>query len=298
MKKKSKRRNYNKYGTAVWIFGEIALIALKVILALALCIILLILNVKLDPKTYTIVLNSVASAVILFFTFVSRKRPPLKEKLISCAVALSLWVPLMIGTRKALIIDTAVLWALLAYLTCMYIFKGKKFSVLNGEALYLSLLYVSSAFLYTFADESGYLKFIILPAILAIATIPITVILLEKGKIELDKPTFTEGVLTVLAVSFLSFIMLFLTICNLNFSLDFSTPTEERAIIKDTYFSGGGRTPTHYSLLLDINGEEIEFEASPEEYLTHDVGDIFYVELYKGAFGAKYYISGQNERKQ
>ena len=90
-------------------------------------------------------------------------------------------------------------------------------------------------------------------------------------------------------VSALSFLFLIL---QLNYVLDFHTPETCTAVTEKKNFDGGGRRSIgHHEFQITVDGKVFDLEVSYAQYATHEVGDAYTFQYYKGAFGVPFYIS-------
>lgn len=109
-----------------------------------------------------------------------------------------------------------------------------------------------------------------------------------------------EGSFLSIVVGFglfgLVFVFVGIFFIHLNYALDFSEPQRYELIIEEKEYapSSGGRYSTpHYKFLFNLNGKEINLWVSSSEYEKYEVGDLYAIDLYNGALGEPFYISGK-----
>lgn len=83
------------------------------------------------------------------------------------------------------------------------------------------------------------------------------------------------------------FLLSWILVCNLNYALDFSQPTELKCEIVSKRQGSDNESDKVYVMIED---KEIGISVSDEEYFDLEVGDDIVVSLYKGAFNIAYYI--------
>ena len=284
------RRRRRRYGSFFedTIIGIILSIVFKILLASFILLTLIFITYKLPHTYFIIVLNCVASTFIIYFTFISEKRPKGKGKIISCIVAASLWYILLTHTRGATLAHTAVIYLLVTYIIYSYIVKRQISSVLNGEALGLIVIYVPyfSKALYR-DDFSSSIRFLIIPVILTVLSIPLVIWLTNIGIIRFDD----DGPLVTLLLTMLFvFALSFSSIINLNYALDTSDAKPVAANIVERYEEHATRAGMDYFFVLDINGVEYTYQITWREYNKYAEGDEYRLALYSGAFGEPYYF--------
>lgn len=289
---KRRRRRYGSFFEDT-IIGIIMSIVLKIALGFGLIFFLMLCSYKLTAIQNAIVLNSLASAVVLYYTFISRHRPPIREKIISCIVAISFWFTLIFGGRGGTVADTVILYLLITYIIRTYLLENRVFTVLNGEALVLLFFYITRTMRFIFINELSSLRFLIIPAILTVLTIPLFIKLTNAGLIRFKNDgTLVALLLTVLLVFCLSWS----TIENLNYALDTSKPKAHTATIIEADYNTSGRGSIEYHFKLDIDGTTYNYYPSENEFMAYNEGDELELWLYKGAFMEPYYISNRQKR--
>ncbi len=93
--------------------------------------------------------------------------------------------------------------------------------------------------------------------------------------------------LCTILVSFLSCISL----CHLNFLLDFQPPVAKQAVIEKKDEDHHRKSPNTYSFKMTVDGENFYLDVDGMEYLKYEVGDTYTFEEYKGAFGKPFYMA-------
>lgn len=287
-------RRYSKSG---FFYDTIAGIVLRIVLyfvgALALIFVLMIMSAKLEPAVFNIILRAVLSAVMLYFTFFGKERINVKDVIASLAVVLTVWLPMLIGRKAGIAVMMTELLVLGVYIAYRHMFRGKTVKVLCWEWVYLLLCHLSGSIGQTYCDETSALRFLMFPIIIAIVSVPVSVFLFDKGLIQLKDARMSEAVAAVIIIAVAAFGIVYCGTCNLNYVLDRSEPIKETAIIKETEAIHGARSSISYHFTLDVDGTEIDMQVTEHEYFNFKEGDEYKIELYEGALGAPYYISGE-----
>lgn len=90
-------------------------------------------------------------------------------------------------------------------------------------------------------------------------------------------------------VTLISALFIMVTVCHLNYLLDFQSPTEIRAVIEDKEITHHRKSPDSYEFELTVDGESFDLEVGKREYKRYEVGDTYTFKEYKGAFGKPFY---------
>ena len=104
------------------------------------------------------------------------------------------------------------------------------------------------------------------------------------------KKKFFSCVGWFLLIFILAFALLYFTVCDLNYALDRSVPTEYAAVIQKKEINRTRRGPDDYKFEFNINGNEISLSVPSGDYSSHEVGDYYRIVRYEGAF-APFYMS-------
>ena len=104
------------------------------------------------------------------------------------------------------------------------------------------------------------------------------------------KKKFFSCVGWFLLIFILAFGLLYFTVCDLNYALDRSVPTEYAAVIQKKEINRTRRGPDDYKFEFNINGNEISLSVPSGDYSSHEVGDYYRIVRYEGAF-APFYMS-------
>lgn len=94
-------------------------------------------------------------------------------------------------------------------------------------------------------------------------------------------------VLCTVLVFFLSCISL----CHLNYLLDFEPPVEKQAVIEEKQVHRNAKSLDSYEFELTVDGESFDLEVGKREYKRYEVGDTYTFYEYKGAFGEPFYLA-------
>jgi hypothetical protein len=94
-----------------------------------------------------------------------------------------------------------------------------------------------------------------------------------------------------LIVCFVSVFVVWANIANLNYVLDFSEPEAYRVNIEDKDHTRRRKGIDWYTFTVTVNGKPVDIEVSASEYNAYEIGDMYTVNLYKGAFGEPFFIA-------
>ena len=89
----------------------------------------------------------------------------------------------------------------------------------------------------------------------------------------------------------LVFFLCCISLCHLNYLLDFQPPTEIHAVIEEKDINRHSKGPDSYEFEMTVDGEFVELEVDWLEYQRYEVGDTYTFKAYKGAFGKPFYIA-------
>lgn len=166
--------------------------------------------------------------------------------------------------------------------------KYEKLYCVQGIAFcFLGMLSASGAKYYNYVENPNGLHFWLVSLVLAIIAMALTIFICIHRR----RPV-GESIAYVICVPLLFWLASCVTMGNLNYSLDFSEPTEMVVEIEDkeVHVSSGKGTTTHYELAVEIDGNKVILEVSEAHYDDTMVGDDITVSCYNGFFRAPYYI--------
>ena len=83
----------------------------------------------------------------------------------------------------------------------------------------------------------------------------------------------------------LAFMLSWMTLCHLNYLLDFEPPAERQAVIEEKQVHRNAKSADTYEFEMTVDGEPFELRVRRREYNEYDVGDTYTFKAYKGAFG-------------
>ena len=89
----------------------------------------------------------------------------------------------------------------------------------------------------------------------------------------------------------LVFFLCCISLCHLNYLLDFQPPAEIHAVIEEKDITRHRKGPDSYKFELTVDGESFDLEVGKREYKRYEVGDTYTFKEYKGAFGKPFYIA-------
>ncbi|MBQ9151742.1 MAG: hypothetical protein IJX72_05780 [Clostridia bacterium] len=106
------------------------------------------------------------------------------------------------------------------------------------------------------------------------------------------KNTGVGGRIGSIALStFLSFFLIWIFLCHLNYLLDFHPPVEKQAVIEKKDEDYNRKSPNTYSFQMTVDGETFYLDVDWMEYQLYEVGDTYTFEEHRGAFGKPFYIA-------
>ena len=91
--------------------------------------------------------------------------------------------------------------------------------------------------------------------------------------------------------TFLAFVVIWASLCHLNYLLDFHPPMEKHAVIEEKEITRHRKSPNSYEFELTVDGESFDLEVGEIEYKKYEVGDTYTFRAYKGAFGKPFYLA-------
>ncbi len=248
-----------------------------------------------DSWIYILISKAMYSSVILYFAWLSNKKPPLFERSMISAFALLPWIPFLIKSDRIILLLKMAIFLVLLFLYAKHFLTNKKYYIVtNTVTLFLALIFIKAVNDYTYLYDSGGIHFWQISLIVAVVIASIFIVLLLENKIQLEDDRTLEMVMASILVMGMSFVLVAYTISNLNYALDLSKPVYYGTIILEKRIDAGSRGPTDYVFTAIVNGEEKEFIVDQSEYFHKKVGDSFKVLLYSGAFGHEYYIYDYN----
>lgn len=241
---------------------------------------------------YNLVLKTLVSIAVLYFTWIQGKSPRLPVKiLLTIAWILFVWLPLVVySDRVLLLLDSGVLFVLLFCVLYLYLRYKRWYGVLNACTLIVGMYCFFAMDRYTFVNTSADLHFWVIPLLISIFSAVICAVLLYKRKIVLKDNRVSERICLPIVIFGLCFSILWSTLCNLNYILDTSVPTAYSSSIVSKEIRTHSRGPADYIFRVRINGDIVEINVSSVQYDSHDEGDPYPILLYDGAFSDPYYI--------
>lgn len=239
------------------------------------------------------------SAVVLYSAFnrtKKEKRHPLSFKILMTCFAVIPWVGLLTGSGRIIVL-IIVLLMLADIISVFYynIVKKERYKILEYlVAWYGLLLGVSILDLYTFANEPTNIHFWIPSVVLSVlAIILYTAYLIINSRKKQSKFTISDFGKVVLAALY-TFFVVWTSICNLNFALDFSKPEKYSIPIIDKYedisLVSQGVVKNSNIIVVEISGKNVKMLVSAQEYDRYQKGDCITIDKYKGFFNDPYFI--------
>ena len=95
------------------------------------------------------------------------------------------------------------------------------------------------------------------------------------------------------AVFFITFVLFFtmplISSEYANYVFDTSAAEKKECVVIDKHESHGGKGATRYYLVIQVDGQKIEFCTNKAVYSQYDIKNIIYLYEYEGAFDRRYY---------
>jgi len=235
---------------------------------------------------YFISLNIIITSIIIYLSYKKIDMPLLGKLTIIC-YAVIIWVFIFtdIGRIRFLIY---MVYAFINISIAIYIYIKIKIEFKSiwvfGALAYLSSF---SPILKTNTIDTSF-PFWQPAIVITILALSSTLLLMIKkpNLIEEKQDKIFVPLLAIIA----GFIIPWLCICTLNFTLDQSTPTYESFIIIDKKIQTGSRSITSYELKVQRNEKSFYISVDDSVYYSFEIGDEFNLAIYNGAFNVKYYI--------
>lgn len=134
--------------------------------------------------------------------------------------------------------------------------------------------------------SGAFTPFWIIPSIVGISVGISVIVLIRKSTKLWGKVGY------FVLVAFISTVLLSTIIANLNYALDFNEPTKMIVTIEDKDIDFGRRfSPTKYKLRFTQNDKKHYVQVPYSDYCKYNIGNIYELAVYDGAFGEKFYMS-------
>ena len=231
-----------------------------------------------DSWLYILISKTLISGAVLYFAWLSNKKPPVFERMVLSAFAVLPWVPLLIQSYRMILLLQMAIFLVLFVLFVKHFLTDKKYNVVTiTVTLFLGLIFIQTVKDYTYLHHSGGIHFWQIALIASVVITFIFTVNLIKGKIQLKDDRISEKIAAPLLVLGMSFIFIAFAISNLNYALDSSSAVDYASIILEKRIDSGYRRSTNYVFTANVDGEEKEFNVDQSEYYHKKVGDSFVV---------------------
>ena len=172
-----------------------------------------------------------------------------------------------------------------------YIKKNKHIAGVSVCSLYSFVLFMTpSNPINTIGPETPFLI-----ASFAISVVLTTIILLVIVSLPEKPKALKKTIAMPLAVLFLSFLFVFISVYTANFIFDSSEPTQEEYIVIEKSFSSHGKGVNRWYIEVENENKTMQIEVSSTNYEKISIGERVVLNLYEGAFSAPYYIYSHNK---
>ena len=266
---------------------------LLVIAAMAACLVVFVFTDVLPPAFgeahdrpwLRIAAMLAISSIILGVAVIwNPERATLTGRLLTLAIILLFLIP---DHRMYVLFAVALACAMVGYVLFHWIKYEKLYCVQGIAFCFLGILSLGGVKYCNYVENPNGLHFGLVSLILAIVVIVLTIVICVHQKY----PT-GDCIAYVICVPLLSWLAFYATMNSLNYSLDFSEPTELVLEIEDkeAHLSSGKFKSIHYEFTVEIDGKKVILEISEAHYDAVTVGDDITVSRYAGFFRDPYYI--------
>ena len=267
---------------------------LLVIAAMAACLVVFVFTDVLPPTFgeahdrpwLRIAAMLAISSIILGVAVIwNPERATLAGRLLTLAIILLFLIP---DHRMYVLFAVALACAMVGYVLFHWIKYEKLYCVQGIAFCFLGILSLGGVKYCNYVENPNGLHFGLVSLILAIVVIVLTIVICVHQKY----PT-GDCIAYVICVPLLSWLAFYATMNSLNYSLDFSEPTELVLEIEDkeAHLSSGKFKSIHYEFTVEIDGKKVILEISEAHYDAVTVGDDITVSRYAGFFRDPYYIA-------
>ncbi len=243
--------------------------------------------------------------LVVYYIWFSKKNRELERKWKYLTTAAAAWFAFRIPflfQREFVIGDLIVLWGLAIFCIVRCRFGTKRIEEIFCYEFLFSFLFVSKNILLLHPVDQWLQDKTFVTGLIAV---PVFVALTVAYHFHFAKynPNLKKVgsiAVNVMFAILLGFVFGFFSAQSLNYALDTSTPTEYEYQITDKTISSGhrrrGRSGSKsYYLWLETGEGEMKFSVTKGDYENYEIGDVYTVALYDGAFDEPYYISGNRD---
>ncbi len=239
------------------------------------------------PVGLLLLLQGLLAIPLLLLVWLPQPREGILEKSLLSFFALFIALIEVVVPHRVLILLFLIAFPLLILVPCLFHFVFHKAFSRKGAWIVLASLLFSclliSANSYTFTDGSFFPFWQwLLPISAVIGALAVPLFLRIKLRFWSSVGSF---VLTV----FFAFMLLECYTCHLNYALDDSEPQSYVLRIEGKDLDLHRKSPDSYEFIFTVEGKPLELEVSRSTYRRFEVGDLYPVRLYKGAFGKSFY---------
>ncbi len=267
------------------------LLTILAIVALTALSILPILQPLYESMLFQILLRTVLSGLILFFTFIKAPPMPWFTKGTLVLAVLLLWYPFVIDSQRILLLlELFTVYALFAALIYHELFQRRGITVLVTVTVILAMCSMADMGAYAYIGTKVF-PFWQVGAAIAVLFGMIYGWLEYTGRTALKVRKLSCYILNIFIAMFLGFYVGWNAACHLNYALDTGTPIKQSFEIVDAEIDGGYRKLTEFIFVVQVDGQDMELQVSESDFYAHDIGDNIEVTLYNGFFHEPFYIA-------
>lgn len=227
--------------------------------------------------------------IVAYIWYDPRERPlSLLAKIITTVSILLLsFAHVSLSNRWAVLFDMISVVLLASYLIGCIVLKLE--DTRNNFYLWLFVCVIPISLLvrasyYSFTEGFPFIVISLLFGVL----VSVVIIAIRYWKIS----TILESICTFLIICFIASALCWAFLVHINGVFDFEEPQIRTAIVEKKDIDSPRKGPDPYELYCDLNGELIRLEVPAYKYYAYEVGDAFPIDLYEGALGVPFYISG------
>ncbi|MBQ8551778.1 MAG: hypothetical protein IJ428_03080 [Clostridia bacterium] len=227
-------------------------------------------------------------------TWFESKKMPLWSKITSNVIAVSFFLsPLIFSDRQTILIYSALpLICAAAMVYCVFKTKNTEKEPLKPVEWWLIVFFLifiefaGNCRHFTFVNNA-FLHCLPYAALFGILSGVCAVFVQYK-----PNKRASEHMGAFISATLILAIFFYFYAANLNYALDTAEPSEYMlAVTEKDKDRGTSRSPTTYDFTFIADGKEINVKIPKSHYDAYDIGDLYPVQKYSGAFGEPFYIS-------
>ena len=233
---------------------------------------------------------------IVFATFKKAKEVRLADRIILIVASLFPFLTFFVGQLRQYILIVCIYTMVIGLaLITVYMMNTNK----NGGSIvftyselilfYVTMMLFNEGVFTTFVNDGVSWAFFGVAMIIALIAVALrfVIIKVKKQGDEENKPKMDKLITNSLLLLFLSGMVIWTLLLNLNYALDEGPKDVDVYEIVDMDVSGG--RAHNYFIYIRIDGKDYQFDVSSDDYYDVEKGDYVYVSYYEGFFGAPFF---------